>query len=507
MKKILSLTLTFLSFNLFAESGTLQGLSGSEIDFTSKIQVQKQITLDNPFVIQLYSNWKSLSTNDALTNSWVEATLNKDFEKALGLVSNLKISNNDLKLKSMVDATELYLHFELGHYQTFLSRWIDISSSSNFLKSEMGIAIDQIIGEKSTKILIENGFYLSSDRLKNLTKIEAIPSRMNYSLQAFKALRTRENAVVWIGKLSETDPLRIPLAETAILHYSKDGKLGASGKILKSVIEPILSKSNDEEELSLYFMTLGRLLYKANALTEARKYFDLIPESSSYFLEAKSEALWIHIREKDLSRAKGDLASLELKVFDDKFYPEAYLVSAMANIMLCQFKESKNSISRFIEVNKKWAQEITKNLNNPDALPVKNNFFLTNLEHAKASITKEQKWFDSKKLNPVYLSTLNDDLAAINVVEKKEINNQWQNKKVLLESALYKMKFAKIELISRMRQVENNMMIADMDEVHDQKAATAKNNQIKFPTDRTIWGDELFHMSASVKNKCMQGNK
>jgi predicted protein tyrosine phosphatase len=76
----------------------------------------------------------------------------------------------------------------------------------------------------------------------------------------------------------------------------------------------------------------------------------------------------------------------------------------------------------------------------------------------------------------------------------------------MLESALYKMKFVKIELISRMRAVEMNMKIAGVDEVSTQNAALAKNNQMSFPVDKTIWGDEIFHMSASVKNKCQTGN-
>jgi hypothetical protein len=297
----------------------------------------------------------------------------------------------------------------------------------------------------------------------------------------------------------------MPLAQTALLFYAKEGKLGASGKILKDIVEPILKNSSNEEELSLYFITLGRLLYQAGALAESKKYYDLIPESSSYFLKAKTEALWIHLREKNYSRTKGELATLELAMFSDKFYPEAYLVSAMANVLLCQFVESRAAINRFIEVNRGVAKEIEMSLADSNAKVITTNFYIENLEKAKLSLLKEKEILVNNKYDSKYLLPIDSQITAISNSIKAEIHNQWVNKKTIIETALYKMKFVKIELISRMRQVEMNMRIAGTDEVSQQSAATARTNQMSFPRSGALWGDELFHMSASVKNKCIKG--
>ncbi len=501
MKLFVGLLFIIGSFNAFADSSALQKLEGSEIDFSSQIKVQKQLNLDNPFVIQLFSSWKALGPLEMSTNLWVELILDKQYLKALSLLPSLK----ETKLVAIKNASELYLLYQTGHIETFLSKWIELSSSTNFLQTELGLALDQIVGTKSTQLILDNGFELTNDISLKLAKIEKIPSKLNYSLQAFRALRSRENALGWISKLDESDPLRMPLAQTALLHYAKEGKIGASGKIIKSIIEPILSKSSDEEELSLYFMTLGRLLYQAGALSESKKYYDLIPESSSYFLKAKSEALWAHLREKDYSRTKGELASLELSMFNDKFYPEAYLISAMANVMLCEFVESRAAINRFIDVNKKWAREIDKNINDPKALPVTKNLFITNLEKAKVSLVKEKKRLELQKLDPQYSLPIDSQIASIDKALRNEISTQWSNRKKVLETAFYKMQFVKIELISRMRAVEMNMKIAGSDEVRQQSAAPVRNNQLSFPRDGALWGDELFHMSATVKNKCMSG--
>jgi len=67
------------------------------------------------------------------------------------------------------------------------------------------------------------------------------------------------------------------------------------------------------------------------------------------------------------------------------------------------------------------------------------------------------------------------------------------------------MQFAKIELISRMRAISMNLKVASNDEVSEQSAAPVRSNQMSFPNDGMVWGDELFHMSAAVKNKCLKG--
>lgn len=503
MKKIVASLLILTSVDVIAASGTLLNQAGNEIDFSSQVRMQKQLNLDNPFVIQLFSSWKAMGALEMPSNQWIELILDKQHDKALSMLPTM----NEAKFAQIKPPTELYLLYQTGHIETFLEKWIDLASKSNFLQTEMGLALDQMIGPKTTQMIMQYGFYISPESSEKLKKIEGSASRINYSLQALKALRSRENAVSWIGKLEENDPLRMPLAQTALLYYAKEGKLGASGKIIKDVVEPILNKSSNEEALSLYFMTLGRLLYQANAMTEAKKYYGLIPESSSYFLKAKTESLWVYLKEKDYSRTKGELATLELSIFNDKFYPEAYLVSAMANVILCQFNESRAAINRFVDVNRKWAKEIEKNLNDPNARPVEPSFFLTNLEKAKASIAKEKKSLEEKNLDPNYLAPLAAQTVAIDSSMKKEISSQWSNRKAMLESALYKMRFVKIELISRMRQVEMNMQIAGSDEVSVQNAATARkrHNEMSFPRKGALWGDELFHMSASVINKCITG--
>jgi len=505
MKVIMKVTILSLFYILshfsMANSNSLLNQDGSEIDFTSKIVKQKQLNLDDPFLIQLYSNWKSLGSLDEKSNTWVELILDKKYKTALKSMPGL----SDSRMSNLKDSSELYLIFKLGHYQTFLTKWFELAARPGFLKSQFAIAIDQVSSSKITKLISEGNFLLDDNNRKTLGFIENEPSAINNSLQAFKALRTGENATRWIGKLNKKDPMRMRLAQSAILHYAKVGKLGASGKIIKSVIEPVLENSNNEEEIALYFMTLGRLLYQAGALNEAKKYYEYIPESSKYFLKAQTEVLWVYLRERDFSKMKGELATLELEVFDDKFYPEAYVISAMANVMLCQFVDAKKALERFIKINGKWAKKIGQNLSGKKHDIINEGFFIANLNKAKVSLDKEMKNLKKDKLSSTYMK----ELEALKGFETKSRNiehqRQWTNRKTILETALYKMKFVKIELISRMRQMALKLKFKNQDKVSRYSAALKKGNEISFPNDGVLWGDDLFQMSAEVKSKCTGG--
>lgn len=501
MKKYFIIFLNCLVLTVKANSGALLNQDGADIDIASKVQAVKSLNLDNPFVIQAFSSWRALGALNPETNLFMQNILDKNHSEAYQMLGKL----NEPKAKRLIEASELYLLFQLDMFQAFVHRFIEVSSDGLFLQSELGLALDHVAGPLMGEKISEKGLFLTATEKKQMMVFEKSDSKINYTLQAFKALGSGENALQWIGKLDDQHPLKIQLAETALLDFAKQKKLGASGKIVKTIIEPILNKSEDsklnDEQISLYFMTLARLLYQAGALDEAHKYYSLIPESSSYFLKAKSESLWASIRARDYSRTKGDLATLELNVFNKNFYPEVYLVSAMANVMLCQFVEARNAINRFVANNKSWANEIDKNIQAQNPPTIENTAVLSLMTKSEQAIVAEM----NKVLSPKLQNDLKNKSAEMSEARREENLKQWNNRQKLLETALYKMKFVRLELIARMRQVQMKMQVAGADSINIQQAATAKKNQLKFPHDGKLWSDDLFHMSAEVKNMCQRG--
>lgn len=505
MKQLKALFLTILCLPAFANSNLLLNNEGADLDFSKQLTVKKSLELDDPFVILLFSRWKALGALEPQANAWFDGIFAKNYEASLKALPVIKAN----KIQDLKKPVELYLLYRLGYFQTFLNEWITFTGSSNFLKTELGLALDQVVAPQSSLLILKSGLSLSEKQEKLLENVkDRLDSRLNISLQAFKALKTGAGAIEWIGRLPEDDIMRLHLAHTALLDYGRKGMLGASGKLIKKVVEPWIEKSENEEEIALYYMTLGRLLYQARAFKAASTYYRLIPDSSKYFLQAKTELLWVLLQTRDFSEAMGELATLKLEIFEDRFYPEVYLASAIGHTMLCQFKDARESIHQFVDVNKDWAQRISTALGSTNPPTIEENFYSKVMRKQLLSLKSELNTLKERKIDR-YNELLNERVSLVKGKLVTESKRQWKNREKILMSALYKMKFVRIELLSRMRAVAEglNEQLPTKDMVKRYEAAPVRynGNQISFPSDGMLWADELFNMKGKVKNLCLQG--
>lgn len=504
ISRLLTTSFFFIGFiaQAYGQSALFNNQKGADIDFSSQITTQKVLKLDDPFLVQLFARWKSLGALEPATNDFFDLIFAGEKKEALRRLEGVR----DPKIADLKTPIEMYLLYREGHFQSFLSLWMEYSSESNFLNTELGLAFDQYVAPGFSLLLMNAGFHISESQSAMLGKIESQASVINYSLQAIKALRTGKDSLKWIGKLSESDELRVMLAQSAVLDYAREGQLGASGKLISQVIEPWMQTEKDLEKVALHYLTLGRLLYQARAFDQAEHFYYLIPESSRYFVEARTEILWSHLQKRDFSKAKGQLATLRLSVFKEKFYPEIFLAQAIGNTMLCEFVDAKESIQEFIEVNKKWAGTIQKELTSKTPSVVFVDNYVRLVQDQLRNIENEREKFKSDGIKR-YEERLNTLSKSANSSLTRLAHNQWNNRKMILEEAIYKMKFVRVELLSRMRAFKEQIAEAlpDGDSVSVYHAATARDNQLVFPSDGVIWGDELFNMSAEVKNLCAQG--
>ena len=496
-------------FEVYADSSSklLMEGGGADLNISGKTSQKTQFKLDDPFLIQLFSSWKAKSHLGQSVNAWMEVFFSGDYLRALQTLDALQGKG----IRRPQAAAELYLLYRLGHHQSFLRKWIDYSSRGNFLQTELGLSLDQVL-KPHVSSLLASGFYLEPQQEKNLLKISSQNSVVNHFLQGARAASSGSEAVQWIGNLPTQDPLRLQLAFSALLAYAREGKLGASGKLLNEVIDPQMEKTEDAEKIAFYYLTVARLLYQAKEWEESERFYYLIPENSQYFLQARTEVLWVHLQERNFSKVKGELASLKLDIFNDRFYPEVFLLSTMTDVMLCHFMAAKKNIHRFVQINTKWAQKIERELQNSHPSIIHQTFAVRNLNNALASLKKEQLALQEHQL-PLYAKDL---LALEEKIENtlgSEARTQWLNRKKILEETLYKMKFVRVELLSRvrsLRQGTGKVALAQgqlQDQVRFYASAPARGNQLVFPTDGPLWGDELFHMDARVKNGCFVENK
>jgi len=504
------LILLILSLSAFANDGTnlLLNSKGEDIDLSSKLTQVKQLNLDDAFKVQLFGKWKAAGAVDPAVNDWVNLVLAGEFDKSLSsLPQALKLA--PIKFRATLNTAKLYLFSKLNLHSLFVSEWINAASDSQFLNSELGLALDFVVSSNLTQNLISSGVFFSNSEKKALKAIENKQSQINYILQGFNSLRSGKDALQWISKLNVNNPLRLIIANTALIDYAKDGSLKASARLIKEVVEPIIKKSDDVESISHYYLNLARLLYQAKAYEAARGYYESIPESSRYFLTASTELIWTNLRLKDYPAVKGALATLKLNLFEDKFNPEIYLVSSIANLHTCQFSEVRDNFKVFLSANKKWAKLIDEELSKEDAKTIEEDFFTINLSRYVKEAVSEKEYL-AKLENSFWtpnINSISENTSLALIISKAESKRRWKNRETILSESIYKMRFVKIEFISQMRDFSLKLAKSYEDKVSTYAAATARDNQLSFKADRVIWSDELFNTTAQVENLCMQGRK
>lgn len=512
-KALLTLSIIACSVSSYGSTGSDILLGDKKLSKENKIiNYQKQLVLDNPFLVQLYGSWKSLNTNNKTINKAVQLTLGKEFYNAF--VSLNKIENGrSPREKAFVSALKLYLLWEQDLAQTFFTEWVELSSTDKFLGTELSIALDQLLIKKDSRWFIENGISLSPKLLTSLNKISEMDSGFNHLAQAYFSLRGGKDSLKWIGKINPTDNLRLKLADSVILAYAKNNELANAAKLLKEIYEPALSKSSDVDELSDYYILLARLLYQAKAYDASEHYYSLIPDKAKVFLQARVEKLWISLRDDNPQQIKSELKTLSLSIFDKKFIPELHLVSGIANLRLCQFKEVEHAFNSFVRVNKENIKEISKNIASPNPKMIDSEDFFVKL--ANTSILKkdlEQKRFDSWTESGVDFSQYSERLVLLKShseqVLTSELHRKWKNRQVLIEATIKKLRFVKVEFLSQMRRLNKSISLKrQQDSVKTIASGREKSDRFSFPYDGVLFADELFHISSEVKDLCLRSKK
>ena len=505
MRMTILILFSFYLQNIYADGvDLLIKEKGVELRLSPDKKSVQKLQLSNQFTVQLFGLYKSLGKLSSEGERLMESIFADKYLYALKKLNSV----TDPKVKDLKKPIELYLLQSLGHHQSFLYKWAKFVSRRKgqaFLKTGLGVALEEIVRPRMIHFFADRGFFLSADLKDKLTKMEGVNSIVNHNLQALKALSESDGALAlkWINKLPEDSILRFHLASIALFDYASKGMLGASGKLIKEVVGPWIKKSDNVEEIAFYYITLARLLYQAGALEQSKYFYSLVPENSQYFLSSRVEPLWINLRERNFSQVKGELASLELKVFDEQFYPEIHLLSAMANVMLCKFPESKAAIDRFASVNKHWLKVIKREISSKNPEIVNETFAIINLKRALESLSKEENLLKEQQISfdPKSFAANRSSIAGALV---KLARVQWHNRRKMLETALYRMKFIRIELLGRMRSLaENEKQKEGQDTLKIYSAGRLKGDQLSFPSDGTFWGDELFKVSVRTKDLCL----
>ena len=120
-------------------------------------------------------------------------------------------------------------------------------------------------------------------------------------------------------------------------------------------------------------LNVARTYFGAENWNQAIFWFDKIPRDSVYWPEAHYEKGWAYFRADDMPGTLATLLNHKSGFFEDWFFPEADLLRAYGEFMMCKFGDASKSMDRFVERYQPLKAELDSSL---------------------ASYTPEQAWED-----------------------------------------------------------------------------------------------------------------
>ena len=318
-------------------------------------------------------------------------------------------------------------------------------------------------------------------------------------------------------RLPDTHSYYIPLVKTLALHFAREGHLGKAGSILKKIEVNIL-KSTDFEAITFYHLQIARLLYQSGNLEAARKFYEKIPKGSDNFLTAREELAWILLQTGEFGILRGELRTFRTNIWKDKFLPEIHLVSAIGNLKLCFNGEVKKDISLFSKENRHWATRIEEELKKANPVkPRQQDFYIGMAEKTLFQRLEEHKALDNFAkesltaalpavgVQPHWMAAKKEIELSIERAKKQKVEEYrrvWRSYRFILQEAIRKMQFVKIELMGQVSRLIRHRPDKKLKGNIKTTLVTSRNS-ITFPFDGVVWPDEMFNLQSLTKGECL----
>jgi hypothetical protein len=124
----------------------------------------------------------------------------------------------------------------------------------------------------------------------------------------------------------------------------------AATEAFKDVVRltnPKRGRFPDPELRSDAFLQLARIHYQNRQNRYAIWYYDKMPWGSAPWLEGLWEASYAHYRVGNYEKTLGNLLTLQSPYFQDEYFPESYVLSAIVYYENCRYPEARRVLESF----------------------------------------------------------------------------------------------------------------------------------------------------------------
>lgn len=94
-------------------------------------------------------------------------------------------------------------------------------------------------------------------------------------------------------------------------------------------------------------LNIARVYYERKDYRRSFKYYAMVDRKSNYWLDTIFESSWAFFILSKHNNTLGNIHTIHSPFFEERFYPEAYILQAITFLRLCRFDEVKNSLQIF----------------------------------------------------------------------------------------------------------------------------------------------------------------
>ncbi len=134
--------------------------------------------------------------------------------------------------------------------------------------------------------------------------------------------------------------------------YDAEGALDSFRQVLRVLVAREQEEGLEPAERDLLettYIGMARVFYSAGRgnYAKALKYYDKVPRTSPNWPKALFESSWVHFQINDLSKALGNIHSLNAPFFNDSYFPEAPILAGVIFFYNCKYARVRYELEEF----------------------------------------------------------------------------------------------------------------------------------------------------------------
>jgi tetratricopeptide (TPR) repeat protein len=165
-------------------------------------------------------------------------------------------------------------------------------------------------------------------------------------------------------------PQSSPYYAGAIFHLGVVNNLSGRHSAAIAMFERVLSSNTITTEMrEMALLNIARVHYETTQYQRSIQFYRQIPRNSSNWLDSLWEASWAFFLMQNHNSALGNIHTIHSPFFNDRFYPETYILQAITFLRLCRYDEVRKSLILFRDRYKGTFDELKQLMSRYDRNP------------------------------------------------------------------------------------------------------------------------------------------